>query len=172
MLNTILLKKTTSVQFLIGHGKILIKMLLFIHIAGVGVVILERSYLANEQYEILYNETHHYIIMHWKAYIHGDEYREAVLKGIECLTEKKYHKWLIDSNSLIVVNDEDQAWLLKEWIKAAENSGLKYIAAILPRNKLGLSIVEKMDLHPSTNLFIKKFFENEAEAVDWLRSLT
>jgi hypothetical protein len=69
-----------------------------------------------------------------------------------------------------VVNDEDQAWLLKEWIKAAEISGLKYIAVILPRNRLGQSIVEKMDLHPSTNLFIKKFFENEEDAVSWFRS--
>jgi hypothetical protein len=133
---------------------------------------VERTYLANEQYKILYNKTHQYITMHWKAYINGDEYREAVLKGIECLAEKKYHKWLINSNSLIVVSNEDQDWLLKEWIKAAEISGLKYIAVILPRNRLGQSIVEKMDLHPSTNRFIKKFFENEEDAVDWFRSLT
>jgi hypothetical protein len=135
-------------------------------------VLLERTYLANEQYEILYNETHQYITMHWKAYIHGDEYREAVLKGIECLAEKKYNKWLINSNSLIVVSNEDQVWLTKNWIQTAGDSGLKYIAVILPRNKLGQSIIEKMDLHPSTSLFIKNFFENEEDAVDWLRSLS
>jgi hypothetical protein len=133
---------------------------------------MERTYLANEQYEILYSETHQYITMQWKKYIRGDEYREAVLKGIECLTEKNYHKWLINACSLIVVNNEDQIWLSEVWVKAAEASGLKYISVILPRSKLGQSIVEKMDLHPSTSHFIKKSFVNEEDAVDWLRSIT
>jgi hypothetical protein len=133
---------------------------------------LESSYLANEQYEILYNETHQYITMHWKAYIRGDEYREAALKGIECLAKMKYQKWLISSSSLVVVNQEDQAWLLKEWINAATVSGLKYIAVIIPRNKLGQTTVDKIDQDPSTSLFVKKSFDTEEEAVNWLKWIT
>jgi uncharacterized protein YciI len=56
MLNPILLKKRTSVQFLRGVGKILFKMLLFIHIVGIEILFLSKKGESrmDQQLEFLY----------------------------------------------------------------------------------------------------------------------
>jgi hypothetical protein len=129
---------------------------------------MEQKYLSADKYDVCYNETIQYVTMRFKAHIQGEEYRASLLKGIDCLQSLGYTKWLISSSSLIVINSDDQLWLMKEWVPAAFRAGLKYFATILPLSNTGRNIIENMGLSLSNHSFTFRLFENEPDAIQWL----
>jgi hypothetical protein len=137
----------------------------------VGGLSMEKRHLSNEKYEVCFNETVGYVTMRFKTHIKGDEYREALLKGKDCLVTKAYTKWLAASTSLVVINSEEQQWIMKEWIPAAHKAGLNYFAVVLPLSNKGRSMIESMGLSISNEFFTYKLFEDEDSAIQWLAEL-
>jgi hypothetical protein len=129
---------------------------------------MEKHHLSHEKYDVCFNETVGYVTMRFKTHIKGDEYRDALLKGKECLASKAYSKWLIASTSLVVINSEEQHWILQEWIPAAHRVGLNFFAAVMPLSNLGRSVIENMELSVSHDFLTYKFFEEEYSAIQWL----
>jgi hypothetical protein len=129
---------------------------------------MEQNHLSVDNYDVCFNETIQYVTMRFKSHVQGDEYREALLKGIGCLQSLHYSKWLVASSSLIVINSEDQLWLMKEWIPASIRAGLKYFAAVLPLSNTGRNIIDNMGLSLSNHSFTYRLFGDESDAVQWL----
>jgi hypothetical protein len=130
---------------------------------------MEQSHLSHVKYEVCFDETVQYVTMRFKTHIKGDEYRSALIQGIDCLMNKKYNKWLAASTSLIVINSEDQRWLLNEWIPASIKAGLQYFAAVLPLSTSGRNVIENMGNNVSNEFFTCTSFEDEQSALHWLK---
>ncbi|QGQ97857.1 hypothetical protein EHS13_24680 [Paenibacillus psychroresistens] len=129
---------------------------------------MEQVYLSADKYDVCFNDAIQYVTMRFKAHIQGEEYRASLLKGIECLQSLGYTKWLISSSSLIVINSDDQLWIMKEWIPISFRAGLKYFAALLPLSNTGRNTLENMGLSLSNDSFTFRFFEDESSAIQWL----
>jgi hypothetical protein len=129
---------------------------------------MEQIYLSADKYDICFNDVIQYVTMRFKAHIQGEEYRASLLKGIECLQSLGYTKWLISSSSLIVINSEDQLWIMKEWIPASFRAGLKYFAALLPLSNTGRNTIENLGMSLSNDSFTFRLFEDESSAIQWL----
>jgi hypothetical protein len=129
---------------------------------------MEQKHLSVDKYDVCFNETIQYVTMRFKTHVQGDEYREALLKGIDCLQSLGYTKWLISSSSLIVINSQDQLWIMKEWIPASFRAGLKYFAALVPLSNTGRNVLENMGMSLSNDSFTYRLFEDESSAIQWL----
>jgi len=132
---------------------------------------MEQIHLSFDKYDVCFDETNQYVTMRFKTHIQGEEYKEALVKGLDCLVAHNYSKWLAGSTSLIVINSDDQLWLLKEWIPASRISGLQFFAAVLPLSNTGRTIIENMGMSLSSDAFTYRLFEDKPSAIQWLSEL-
>jgi hypothetical protein len=115
------------------------------------------------------------VVLEWRDFAYGDEYRTALNKAIQALEEKQSNKFLSDSRRMKAIPQEDQEWLLKDWVPRATKAGLKHLAIVLPKSTLGQMTLQRLAQAGPDKRFISNdgtsYFEMLEDAKRWLRSL-
>ena len=115
------------------------------------------------------------VILEWRNFVFGDEYRGALDAVIKAMEEHRSNKVLSDSRRMRAIPQDDQDWLLKEWVPRAYKAGLKHMAIVLPKSTLGqMTLHQLAKVGPDKRLVSNdgtSYFETVEEAKRWFISL-
>jgi hypothetical protein len=112
-----------------------------------------------------------WVYVKWRGWANSAEYKAAQEAVITALRENHASRNLIDSTDSRVVSDEDQKWLVENWIPRAVAAGRRWTAIVLPKSALGRTIAENIDKHPQSRLVKVQHFETVEEASAWLSTV-
>jgi hypothetical protein len=72
-----------------------------------------------------------------KAVCHGQDFRDALTKGVEAMEQHKAVKWLSDDRLNGALPAEDEAWATTTWFPRTKAAGWKYWAIVAPEKVIG-----------------------------------
>ena len=113
-----------------------------------------------------------WMLVEWKAWANGSEYRATLETVLIALRERRATKNLIDATHAGVVADNDQTWLIEEWIPRAAAAGRRWTAIVMPKSALGRTISENIGRREKPNARTEaRYFETVEDAAAWLSSV-
>jgi hypothetical protein len=124
---------------------------------------------------VLWDSVTRSVVLEWRNFVFGDEYRVALNTVLKALEENRSSNVLSDSRRMKAIPQDDQDWLLKEWVPRAEKAGLKHMAIVLPKSTLGQMTLQRLaQVGPDKRLVSNdgtSYFETVDEAKKWFLSL-
>ena len=111
------------------------------------------------------------VYVKWKAWANSSEYRAAQEVVILALRENQAARNLVDSTDRRVLADDDQKWLVEDWMPRATAAGRRWTAIVMPKSALGRTIAENIDNSGRSELNTIEHFETVEEAKAWLSTV-
>lgn len=112
-----------------------------------------------------------WVYVKWKAWANAAEYRAAQEVVLDAIRENHASRHLIDSTDRRVITDDDQRWLVEDWMPRAVAAGRRWTAIVLPTSALVRTIEENIDRYPRPALVTVEHFETAADAAAWLSTV-
>src|SRR5689334_16125615 len=100
---------------------ILVKVLIFVFM----IKISEMEEKEKQIYNVYYEEGTDYIIMEWNGYANSRQFREGTEVMFAELSKYGVNKLLGDIKDMVLISQDDQTWLLDEFLPKAIAGGLK-----------------------------------------------
>ncbi|HEY4168766.1 MAG TPA: hypothetical protein VGM96_18410 [Reyranella sp.] len=104
----------------------------------------------------------------WKRQGTSAQLRALHERLLELLRKYKIHKILGDDTALPLIEPDDQAWIVQDWMPRAVAAGLKLAANKSPEAYFGRLAVET--IKASQSLLAIRSFEHFDEARRWLKN--
>jgi hypothetical protein len=130
---------------------------------------MEKEIIIDNEYASLWFYPEHKIVHHkFHQFIHGDKFREVLMKGADLFEQKGCKKWLSDDRNNSALRAEDIEWGNQNWAPRVLNAGWKYWALMMPDKVLG-----KMNMRPLIDQYLEQgvkveIFDDVDEALKWL----
>jgi hypothetical protein len=112
-----------------------------------------------------------WVYVKWKAWANSTEYKAAQEVIILALRENHASRNLIDSTDRRVVSDDDQKWLVENWMPRAAAAGRRWTAIVMPKSALGRTIAENIDNQGRSKRNMIEHFETIEAAAAWLSTV-
>src|SRR5487761_1469503 len=112
-----------------------------------------------------------WVCVKWKAWANSSEYRAAQEVVISALRENHASRNLVDSTNRRVVTDNDQKWLVENWMPRAVAAGRRFTAIVMPTSALGRTIAENIDNYGRSKDNVIEHFETVKAASAWLSTV-
>jgi hypothetical protein len=112
-----------------------------------------------------------WVYVKWKAWANSSEYRAAQEVVILALRENHASRNLVDSTDRRVVSDDDQKWLVENWMPRAVAAGRRFTAIVMPTSALGRTIAENIDNYGRSKDNTIEHFETVKAASAWLSTV-
>ncbi|MFC5469111.1 hypothetical protein ACFPPD_10300 [Cohnella suwonensis] len=119
------------------------------------------------QATVSWNETVKAVVIEWKGFALGEQYRTPLNKLLELAVQKQSNKVLYDTRKLSAISPDDQNWVAQDWYARSLEAGLKYSAAVIPIKVIAKSSLNRMvsGLEVSNP---SEEFDDIDEAIQWL----
>jgi hypothetical protein len=121
-----------------------------------------------EIYNIYYDKDLHATVMEWHGYANSQEFREGTELMLNTLIQYRCSKVLADIREMVLIGQDDQAWLETNFLPRAIRFGFKQIAIIRPRSYFNQVAVESISYKIDKSKITLNFFDNLKEGKDWL----
>ena len=131
----------------------------------------DKSYLDAAYVSVRWISGGPWVLIEWKAWANSTEYRAAQEVIILALRENHASRNLIDSTDRRVVSDDDQKWLVEDWMPRAAAAGRRWTAIVMPTSALGRTIAENIDNHGRSERNTIEHFETVEAASAWLSTV-
>jgi hypothetical protein len=131
-------------------------------------MMFEKTKDDTEVYRVWYDKDEQCVRMRWNGYANSRQFREGTEKMFEQLVQHGARKVLGDIKSMTLIGQEDQQWLLDQFLPRAIREGFRVIALVQPDayfNKVAVESVAYKINHEKLKI---RFFNNVAEAQEWL----
>ena len=128
----------------------------------------------NKYAGIEYDAENNWVHFTWNQFTPSAEYRQTIQDVVAFAIGKKASKMLNDARHMGVVPQLDQKWFAEYWPANIVKSSLRYLAIILPQEALGMMTMQKLIKKSEAtdkNLLDTRYFDSEAEASAWLKSV-
>lgn len=126
-------------------------------------VVFDKPYIT-----IHWNPTDQIVMMEWKDFVFGEDFRQALNKGLDIVMDNNAYRWLADLRKLGVLSPADQKWSNEDWFPRAHQGGITRMALVLPERgvaKMGVNnIMRKVD----ADTLVTNYFASVEEAYEWL----
>ncbi len=106
----------------------------------------------------------------WKGFAYGEDFKTALNKVVQILSEKQGTKHLTNLEKSRVVSQDGREWIGRDWLPRARAAGLKHTAFVLPKSELAQTSLNRT-LEGAPNRSSDAYFDNEEAAREWLKSL-
>ena len=107
--------------------------------------------------------------MKWNGYATSIQFKEGTELMLNTLIRHNTHKVLADIKEMVIIGMEDQKWLEESFLPRAIQFGFKAVAMIRPDHYFNKVAVESVSYKVDKSKLLINFFDNTAEARDWLR---
>jgi hypothetical protein len=101
----------------------------------------------------------------------GEEFRRALIAGLEVLKKNKAEKWLSDDRKHTVLPADDEAWATKVWFPQVVKAGWKYWAIVNPEKAVGQMQAKRNIATFSMGGITAATFSEPDAAFSWLTNL-
>jgi hypothetical protein len=103
-----------------------------------------------------------------KTYCHGDDFREALTRGVEAMELHQATKWLSDNRANGALPPEDAAWSAKNWFPRAKAAGWKHWSIVQPVKIIGQVNMARLVKQYGDLGINAQMFSDPDEAMAWL----
>jgi hypothetical protein len=105
---------------------------------------MEKETIIDNEYASLWYYPEKKIVHHkFHQFIHGEKFREVMMKGADLFEQKGCVKWLSDDRNNSALRKEDIDWGNQNWAPRVIGAGWKYWALMMPDKTVG-----KMNMRP------------------------
>lgn len=122
----------------------------------------------SKTYHVFFDPELHAVIMQWSGYATSQEFREGTELMLRTLVDNQASKVLADIKNMTIIGMEDQKWLDINFLPRAIQAGFKAIAIVEPDYYFNKVAVESISYKISRDKLTINFFDNTAEARNWL----
>ncbi|NUU59929.1 hypothetical protein [Paenibacillus agri] len=122
---------------------------------------------------VSWNEKAKAVHVEFNTYVHSDQLRAICDKAMELQQEKGAQRMISDNRKLSVISQEDQKWISTVHNQRIQDSGIKFVAIIMPEKTLGKMSMKRVVASSVAFDDIKtvfESFESVEEAEEWLNS--
>lgn len=119
-------------------------------------------------YHIYFDQSIGAVVMEWKGYATSDQFKEGTEYMLRTLAANNAHKVLADIKDMVIIGMEDQQWLDTNFLPRAMQAGFEAIAIVKPDYYFNKVAVESISYKISKDKLTINFFDNAAEAKEWL----
>lgn len=105
----------------------------------------------------------------WKGFANSDEFRAALMKGLQAVREMHATGYVSDTRMIKVIVHEDQKWANETVIPAMAAAGLKRMAMVTASSGLGKITVEEIVQMVDNKPLLMRTFSAEAPALRWIK---
>ncbi|UII31434.1 STAS/SEC14 domain-containing protein [Fulvivirga ulvae] len=123
--------------------------------------------LSKRAYNIQYDPAQNWVNMKWEGYISSAEFREGTELMLNLLIKNNANKVLADIEHMLLIDKEDQEWLISYFLPRAIRFGFRAIALLKPISTFNSNVIESISSHINQEISIK-VFNNIEKARDWL----
>ena len=119
---------------------------------------------------VFYRESkvvHHTI----KAPLHGNDFRDLLSRGADCLERNNAAKWLSDDRANEPLSTDDNAWADSIWVPRVMRAGFKYWAIVVPKSATGSLQMRRLSNEFSDRGVEVKVLSTLESAMTWLKSV-
>lgn len=124
-----------------------------------------------EIYNIYFDREIDSVVMEWYGYATSTQFKEGTELMLNTLIQNNSFKVLADIKDMVLIGMEDQQWLNTHFLPRAIKFGFKAIAIIKPNNYFNKVAVETISYKVDKDKLAINFFDNIAEAKEWLKSM-
>ena len=113
------------------------------------------------------------VVSEMEGFAEGEEYRNALEKGLESLELNRSRKWLGDMTRGSLMSQDDAKWVQADWRPRAARAGLRWTALVMTNNALGKMQIDRMTRTVAEyegSSIETAYFDNQEEAKAWLQS--
>lgn len=121
---------------------------------------------------VQYNSDLDAVVMKWKSFAQGDEFRDGLDTGLELVEKEGAKNWLADLRELGTVAGDDQEWSNNNWFPRALETSLSHMAIIQPESVVANISVENIMEEVGDGELKTHYFDNRTEAEQWLQDQT
>ena len=130
----------------------------------------KKTIFDTDQVTVWYHPDKKIIHHQMHKYTHGQNFRDALITGLDAMKKYQTQKWLSDDRRNPVLDPADTEWNITHWLPQVIEAGWKYWAIVQPQEfaaKFRMSALAK-DL--AARGIIVQIFDNPEEAMAWLES--
>ncbi|WP_340399407.1 hypothetical protein [Paenibacillus sp. FSL H8-0079] len=124
----------------------------------------------SSQATVTWNEENKVVVLQWKSFAKGEQYRIPLNKVLELAVQKRTNKALYDSRHLAVISPDDQEWVAQEWYLRSMEAGITYSALIVPHKAIAKSSANRMLSGMDISNPTQEFHDID-EAFHWLATI-
>lgn len=118
-------------------------------------------------YNIQYDPVQNWVNMKWEGYISSLEFREGTELMLNLLIKNNANKVLADIKHMLLIDREDQEWLINYFLPRAVRFGFKAIALLKPISIFNDSAIKQISSNIDQKISIRVFNDMQS-AKNWL----
>jgi hypothetical protein len=103
-----------------------------------------------------------------RRFVHGEELRSVLEKGLELIITHRACKWLSDDRGNAPLTPQDAEWAEREWAPRVVAAGWKYWAVVMPQKITGQMYMRRRIAKYEERGLIVRTFEDPDDALVWL----
>jgi hypothetical protein len=126
---------------------------------------------STEVYNVYFDPEINAVVMEWDGYATSPQFKEGTELMLNTLIKNKACKVLADIKDMVLIGLEDQNWLDTNFLPRATKFGFKAIAILKPHNYFNKVAVESISYKVDSDKLLINFFDNIAEAKEWLKNI-
>jgi hypothetical protein len=103
-----------------------------------------------------------------RRFVHGEEFRQVLEKGLEVFKQRGACKWLSDDRGNGALKPTDAEWALNDWAPRVMAAGWKFWAVVMPEKVIGQMNMKRWIATYSEQGVTAMAFSDPVEAMTWL----
>jgi hypothetical protein len=127
----------------------------------------DQIYLDEPYLSIRWRSVPQILFAEWKGYATSEEFRAALLKGVQAIREHHVVGYVSDARKAKVFVAEDMKWVSEVWLPQALKAGLKRMAMVTAEEGLGKAIIEDVTREINNHGLAMRKFNSVASATVW-----
>jgi hypothetical protein len=135
-----------------------------VHPKDADAILLIESDAVSLRYHPRTKIVHHEI----RRFVHGEEFRKILERGLEAFKKHMARKWLSDDRGNGPLKPTDADWALNDWAPRVMRAGWKFWAVVMPERVLGqMNMKRWIETYAEQGVTVKAFSDPE-ESRTWL----
>src|SRR5690349_17119982 len=118
----------------------------------------------SEPYHIFYDDTDGYVCMEWTGYATSSQFRQGTELMLEFVIKHRTGRVLADIKDMVLIGNEDQQWLLHNFLPRAIAAGFQLLCIVTPDNYFNKVAVETVSYRVDKDKLSINFFANLGDA--------
>ncbi|WP_136688439.1 hypothetical protein [Halorhabdus amylolytica] len=101
----------------------------------------QNAHKETDLYTMEYDEEIDAVVFYWEAFSTGEQFRDGANDLLAFIKEQDARKLIVNTRGIKAHNEEDQQWLLGEWLPKVIDAGIEYDVTV-HRD----SVISQMDM--------------------------
>jgi hypothetical protein len=121
-----------------------------------------------EHCTVTYDAGKRTVILAWKKFAKGDDFKNALEAGLELVKKKGAKRWVGDCQNLGPIAPADQKWVNEDWFPRLLGTGMQRMAVIIPKSALSKMAVDQIMTKVEGTDFVSCNFGDFDEGASWV----